>query len=359
MRNDRIEGKWIDVFERIMVANEIGAEDEVAILSETQSRQLNVHLCELALLRLGAKPFHVVLVPPPNKLPVPLRSTGTCLSIHHNKAAIQALKSSKYIIDLTVEGIIHAPELPDILSGGPRLYVMPSEHPDVLERIPVGHEPQMAAHLDNGFRLLAEGKLMQVTSRHGTDLSVRLTNAHPVALPGYAPPPGTYDVWPGGIVAVVPAPGTVNGTVVWAPGDVNCTFQRYIETPVLLTIENDFIVRIEGDGVDAAMFREYCLNFAEQDAYGTAHLGWCVNHMARWESLALYDKADSLGSDTRVFAGAFLFSSGANSMAGRYSHCHFDIPMRGCTIDVDDVRVVEHGELLPLSHTNRPAKAAT
>ena len=61
MLSDRIEGKWIDTFVQALTLCKVEPGDDVAILSETQSRQLNVHLTELALLRLGARPFHVVV----------------------------------------------------------------------------------------------------------------------------------------------------------------------------------------------------------------------------------------------------------------------------------------------------------
>ena len=56
-----------------------------------------------------------------------------------------------------------------------------------------------------------------------------------------------------GCVSAFPSPGCVNGTLVLAPGDVNLTFKRYIESPVRLTIENDYVTRIDGDGLDAAL----------------------------------------------------------------------------------------------------------
>ena len=65
---DRIEGKWIDAFCEVFERCAVKPGDTAAILSETQSRALNVHLAELALLRLGARPFHVV-VPTPAQPP--------------------------------------------------------------------------------------------------------------------------------------------------------------------------------------------------------------------------------------------------------------------------------------------------
>src|SRR4029077_637337 len=44
---DRIEGKWIDAFCEVFARCAVTKGDCAAILSETQSRQLNVHLAEL------------------------------------------------------------------------------------------------------------------------------------------------------------------------------------------------------------------------------------------------------------------------------------------------------------------------
>ena len=54
---DRLEGKWIDLFAEVFSRCKVGPGDACAILSETQSRALNVQLAELALQRLGARPF--------------------------------------------------------------------------------------------------------------------------------------------------------------------------------------------------------------------------------------------------------------------------------------------------------------
>ena len=84
MLRDRIEHRWIESFSKALALSKIGAGDEVAILSETQSRQLNVHLAELALMRLGAKPIHVTAVSPDQTAVVPVRSTGASQAIQHH-----------------------------------------------------------------------------------------------------------------------------------------------------------------------------------------------------------------------------------------------------------------------------------
>ena len=54
MLTDRIEPGWIDAFEEVFSLCKMRKEETIAILSETQSRALNVHLAELAALATGA-----------------------------------------------------------------------------------------------------------------------------------------------------------------------------------------------------------------------------------------------------------------------------------------------------------------
>ena len=81
MLADRIEGKWIDAFCEMFERCAVKPGDTAAILSETQSRALNVQLAELALLRMGAQPFHIVVPTPRNRQIVPVRSTGASEAI--------------------------------------------------------------------------------------------------------------------------------------------------------------------------------------------------------------------------------------------------------------------------------------
>ena len=70
-----------------------------------------------------------------------------------------------------------------------------------------------------------------------------------------------------------------------------------------------------------------------------------MNPAARWESMALYDKVDFNGTELRAFAGNFLYSTGANEVAGRHTLGHFDLPLRHCTVSLDGRTVVDRGVL--------------
>ena len=110
MLQERIEGKWINCFARVFARCKVEPGEVVAILSESQSRPINVQLAELALHQLGARAFHIVIPTPPQSAPVPVRSTGASDVIQNIRPVIGALGSSTMVVDCTVEGLLHAPE---------------------------------------------------------------------------------------------------------------------------------------------------------------------------------------------------------------------------------------------------------
>ena len=343
MFNDRIEGKWIDTFVEALRLCKVQPDDPVAILSETQSRDLNVHLTELALLRLGARPFHVKVPTPPQRAPVPVRSTGASDAIRGLGPVIKALQDSVMVVDLTVEGMLHAPELPDILSKGARLFMISNEHPEALERLLP--DPSLTDKVKAGVKMMKAASTMTVRSAAGSDLAVDLTDARVAGVWGYCDRPGTVAHWPGGVVVAFPKEGTVNGVLVLDAGDINLTFKRYLESSIRLTIENDFVVDIAGHGTDAEMLRRYFAAWGDQNAYGTSHVGWGMNPGARYEALAMYDQRDTNGTELRAYAGNFLYSTGANEFAKRYTLGHFDLPVGRCTINLDGTDVIKDGVL--------------
>tara|TARA_B100001123_G_scaffold440892_1_gene580953 strand:- start:125 stop:1171 length:1047 start_codon:yes stop_codon:yes gene_type:complete len=340
---DRIEGKWIDMFSSVFELCKLEPGDTAAIVSETQSRELNVHLAELGLQQLGVKAFHVKLVTPRQDSPVPVRSTGASNSVQGLEPVVAALGASTIVVDCTVEGLLHAPELPKILKAGARLLMVSNEHPDVLERlIP---DPALTPKVKTGIRLLSDASEMIVTSEAGTELKINVTNTRGAGVWGYCERPGHVAHWPGGLVLCFPKEKTVNGRLVMDAGDVNLTFKRYLESPVTLIVEDDYVSKVEGTGLDADLFREYIAAWGDREAYAVSHVGWGMNPSARWDALAMYDKRDVNGTELRAFAGNFLYSTGANEAAKRFTLGHFDLPIRNCTIALDGSKIVEQGIL--------------
>jgi len=344
MLQETIEPAWLDAFEAVLGRCGVQAGDTVAVLGECQSRPVLLALARLAASRRGAQVFSLLL--PSNfssDLPV-ARSTGASPVLRQLSPVVAALAGSTLVVDCTVEGLMHAPELPAILQGGARVVYVSNEHPEALARLVPddGLEPLVKEHV----KRLRATRAMRVTSAAGTDLTIALAGAACGGNWGYTTRPGTMTHWPGGLALAFPAAGSVNGTLVLAEGDVNLTFKRYLERPVTLHIENDHVTRIEGAGVDAELMRSYIAAWGDREAYAVSHVGYGLNAKARWDSMALYDKRDFNGTELRAFAGNFLYSTGANEVAGRHTLGHFDLPLRACTVTLDGTTVVDAGRLL-------------
>ena len=162
--------------------------------------------------------FHVSVPTPPQRAPVPVRSTGASDAIGGLKPVVSALAAADFVADCTVEGLLHAPELGAILAGGARILMISNEHPEILERLLPA--PALKPRVDEGAALLAEASQMRVTSAAGTDLTVDVSQAPAAASWGCTNGPGTIAHWPGGLCLCFPPAGTVNGALVLDAGDV-------------------------------------------------------------------------------------------------------------------------------------------
>jgi 2,5-dihydroxypyridine 5,6-dioxygenase len=340
---ERLESKWIELFADVLRQCAVDTGDTVAVLAESQSRPILVELADLAAQRLGARVFRIVVPTPALTTAIPVRSTGASNALAQSRPVLAALEASSFIVDLTVEGLLHAVELPEILGAGARVLMISNEHPEILER--TRPDPALELKVREGMRRLKSAKAMRVTSNAGTDLKIDLAGARVGGGWGTTARPGTITHWPGGLCLAFPARNTVDGSLVMQPGDVNLTFKQYLRDTIRLTIVDDYITKVEGDHLDAEMMRSYFAAWNDRDAYAVSHVGWGMNPAARWDSLAFYDKRDCNGTELRAFAGNFLYSTGANEVTGRHTLGHFDLPMRGCTIALDDVVIVRDGVL--------------
>ncbi len=338
----RVEWHWVERFAQQFSLCDVGPQDSVILLSETASRPELVETARLALASMGMHVAQLVMDTPANRGPVPIRSTGASQALAGHRAAMAGLADADFVADCTVEGLLHAPELSGILAGGARVLMISNEHPENYERMV--HDPSLQAQVQTAADMMRAAAQMRVTSAAGTDLTVDLTDAFVAGSWGATSGPGDIAHWPGGLVLAFPAAHTVNGVVVMTPGDVNLTFKEYVRSDIALTIAGDHIVDISG-GLDAELFESYLAAFDEADAYATSHVGFGMNPGARWDTLPMWDKSQTNGTELRAFAGNFLYSTGANETAGRFCRGHFDLPMRAHTVELDGVAVVIEGQL--------------
>jgi 2,5-dihydroxypyridine 5,6-dioxygenase len=199
-------------------------------------------------------------------------------------------------------------------------------------------------------RRLEQAKTMRITRPGGTDLTVRLGEYPTMIQYGYAEAAGRFDHGGAGHVHTFPNEGTANGLVVLRPGDiVILPYCRYVQDEVRLEIRDGFIRNIVG-GLDAALMNDWLdgnrAHEGDMDGHAISHLGWGLNPQGRWDAIALAgDDPTRHHAGARCFAGNFLFSTGPNSQGGgkRTTLGHYDVPMRDCTVTLDNDVVIERG----------------
>jgi 2,5-dihydroxypyridine 5,6-dioxygenase len=260
-------------------------------------------------------------------------------------ALLAAAGECDLIIDVTVGGLIHSDVRTRITGNGKRMLFV-AEPADVLERL-MGTE-RLRELVESGAALLRAGRQLRVTSDAGTDLSADISGEDlPITCQwGFVDEAGRWDHWPSGFIACFPRDRTTQGTIVLQPGDVFLPWQRYIDSSITLEVCNGFITEIDGDGRDAFTLRKYFDQWADPEVYALSHMGWGVHPVASWAALETYDARTLYGQELRSTAGNFMWSTGSNRFAKRETPAHLDIPMRGCTIEVDGVAVIKDGELL-------------
>lgn len=336
----------IELFARSFALSGVKPGEAAVVLSEAASRPDLVALARLALQRLGAAVFELRLPGPFEPDLLPLRSTGASRVLAGQPAAVRALAGCGFIADCTVEGLMHAAELPAILAGGARVLYVSPEPLESLRRCEPRAEDEPTVR--EAMRRLKAARVMRVASAAGTALEVGLAGARVGGVWGFTTRPGTLSHWPGALVLAFPAAGQVHGRLVLAPGDANLGPHRLVERTVTLHIADDRVTRVEGEGLDAELLRSHYAAWDAADggaARAVSHVGWGLNRRARWEAAAYHDHAAGNGTEQRAVAGNFLYSTGANEVAGRHTAGHLDLPLRGCTVELDGEVVVRDGAL--------------
>ena len=339
--DNQIQEHLKEAFSMLIELCNIKPSDKVVVLTETLSRKINISLVELVLkehslkykkIEINSKPYSVVPI---------IRSTGASNILDFEDENLKILKETDVIFDLSKEGLMHSKQTKEILSSGTRIMCISDEHPDILARL----KPDLSLKeiVKEAVAQCRNASVMTVKSEAGTNLKVNLKNTNTVGVWGWTDRPGTLAHWPGGLVVSFPNKSSVNGKIVFQPGDINLTFKKYFECEVIFNIENDFVTSVSGTGSDVKLMRNYLKDFGDKNAYATSHVGWGLNKKARYEALTMYDKSDLNGTELRALSGCFLYSIGANEFANRFTDGHFDLPMMECTILLDNKIVVDKG----------------
>jgi len=313
--------------------------ETVALLSDLSSRREFVEASFAAATDLGADAYEMCVNSIPSWTKVGVETVGAC------KGTIDALAAADLLVCLHIP--LFTKWMKTVRDAGTRV-LMIIDHPDDLADLmaPPGLKD---AVVHSGKRL--EGtKVMRVVSDAGTDLAVECGEFPTMIQYGFADAPGRFDHWGAGHVHTFPNEGSANGAVVIQPGDlVILPYNRFVQDEIRIEIRDGFIRKIEG-GLDAKLMDHWLedgkRHADDMDGHAVSHLGWGLNPQARWDHIALSgDDPEHSHANARTFPANFLFSTGPNTQGGgkRNTKGHYDVPMRDCTVMLDNDVIIERG----------------
>ncbi len=329
----------VALFRQELELCDVGRGTSLAVLSEGDVRAEHATAFLAAAAELGVDAFQVNIKKRPGSF------FGPGNSLRGNAPAMAALKNVDMVIDLV--GLLWSNEQTEITDAGPRMLLV-IEPVEVLQRMMSG--PDDRRRVEAGSALLAKARKMRITSPAGTDVTYRLGNYRIGEQYGYTDEPGRWDHWPGVFLYTAAEEDGVDGRVVIDTGDMLLPLMRYVANPITLTIERGMVTEIAGDGLDAELMRSYMAGYHDPRAYAVSHIGWGLDASARWDFMGTDPAAaQSAGMDGRAFYGNVLFSTGPNTEVGGSNDtmCHLDIPLKGCTLALDNLTIVENGRIVP------------
>lgn len=313
--------------EVVAVIAELGEKEEYVSASVAAARQLGA-----SALVLHASSLSSPMLPP-------YEADGREVT-----ALLAAAGEADFVVDCTVGGLIHSDVRTRITGNGKRMLFV-AEPNDVLERLMGGEE--IKASVSAAGDTLRDGRTLRVTNDAGMDLTADISGEDlPITMQwGFVDVPGRWDHWPSGFAACFPKDRTAQGQIVLQPGDALIPWQRYVRDQVTLTIKDGFIISITG-GADAHVLNDYFESWDDHEVWALSHMGWGLLPQARWSAFDVYDPRSLYGQELRSTAGNFMWSTGSNRFADRETPAHLDVPMRNCTVSVDDTVVVRDGKLV-------------
>jgi len=215
------------------------------------------------------------------------------------------------------------------------------EPPEILERL--FPSPALRRRVEAAERRLRAARRLRFTNGAGTDITYEIDPEAVLTEYGYTATPGRWDHWPGGFLATIAHQGRVSGRVVMQAGDILYPQKRLASEPIEFTVRDGRVLRIDG-GRAAGELRDFIESYADPRANAVSHIGWGLNPACRWSV-----EPPGIGMDGRAHLGNVLFSLGPDTEFGgdNDTPCHLDLPMRHCSLWLDDEQILDHGELLP------------
>ena len=329
----------IDLFREELALCEVSTGQSVVVLSEGNVGRDYAEASVAAASELGANVLDLHL-PSEDRGDASERIANLGKNALANRPdAMVACKEADMVIDHML--LLFSKEQIAIQAAGARMLLV-VEPVEVLRRLFPTEE--LRQRVEASQVLLENAQQLRFTNAAGTDVTYALGDEFPVLTEyGYTTTPGRWDHWPGGFLATLASKRDVNGRVVMKKRDILYPQRQFVDDAIEFTIGDGYVTAIEG-GAGAAALRAYMEGYNDPRAYAVSHIGWGLNHLCKWAA-----DLPGIGMDGRAYYGNVLFSLGPDTEFGgdNDTACHMDLPMRECTLYLDDEAILVNGEFVP------------
>lgn len=259
-------------------------------------------------------------------------------SLSRHPEAMRACKAADLVVDHML--LLFSREQIEMQDAGARV-ILVVEPFEILKRLFPSKE--LRRRVEAAEARFARAKRLRFTNDAGTDVTYELDGKAILTEYGYTDTPGRWDHWPGGFLASLARRGGVNGRVVMKPGDIIYPLKTFVESGIEFVIRDGRVVELKG-GREAAALKTFIETYKDDRAYAISHIGWGLNERCEWRV-----DLPGIGMDGRAHYGNVLFSLGPDTEFGgdNDTACHLDLPMKGCSLYLDDDVIVERGRVIP------------
>jgi 2,5-dihydroxypyridine 5,6-dioxygenase len=315
----------------------VGPGQTVAVLSEGDNLREYAEASLAAASSLGAKVVDVHLQSDDQKDPNERLANIGRNSLGENRTAMKACLDADMVVDHLL--LLFSHEQVAMQKAGTRVLLV-VEPEEILERL--FPSQALRERVESAERKLKAARTLRFINDAGSNVTYRLKNDAILSEYGFTDKPGRWDHWPGGFLATIGAKGGVEGRVVMDRGDIIYPWKTTVEEPIEFVIREGFVQEING-GSQATKLSEFIDGYKDPRAKAISHIGWGLNEACKWDA-----SLPGIGMDGRAHYGNVLFSLGPDTEFGgdNDTACHLDLPMRNCTLWLDDELIVDSGEVV-------------
>ncbi len=258
-------------------------------------------------------------------------------SLSRHPEAMTTCKEADLVVDHML--LLFSREQIEMQKAGARV-ILVVEPIEILKRLaPTKAQRQ---RVEAAEARLKRAKTLRFVNDAGTDVTYGLGDKEILTEYGYTDTPGRWDHWPGGFLATLARDGQVNGRVVMQPKDIIYPLKSFVEEGIEFVVRDGRVVEMKGP--DAPALKAFIETYKDPRAYAISHIGWGLNEKCEWRV-----DLPGIGMDGRAHYGNVLFSLGPDTEFGgdNDTACHLDLPMKDCTLYLDDELIVERGRVIP------------